>query len=421
MNRLKAQLAVWLALLVPTLAPLPALGQAYGVAAVVNDELITAHDLQSRMAFIIATTGLPNNEETKQRLQRQALRVLIDESLQVQEARRLNLNVTAEEIEAAVRELETRNGIPAGRLVPVLQQRGVDPRTLLIQIRASIAWSKVIGRQMRPQIRVTDEEINEALNRIKQSRNREQIQLAEIYIPVPAPGQDENARKAAQRIVDQLRQGAPFDLMARQFSQSATASVGGDIGLQDLDQVDRELIGAVRNVQAGQIVGPIRSATGYYILRVVNRRLIGAQAQNMPPVISMMQAAVRFPDGAKPADIAKLRADAKKAGDESKDCAEFDEKLKPVNANITNVRNVRINTLSPELQKYARDLAVNKASNQIVLPGGFVVMMVCSRAADIALPTADELRNSLGQQRLNAMAQRYMQDLFRQAYIDIRS
>ncbi|MGE4012858.1 MAG: peptidylprolyl isomerase, partial [Alphaproteobacteria bacterium] len=403
------------------LAPLPALGQAYGVAAVVNDELISAYDLQSRMAFIIATTGLPNNNETRQRLQRQALRVLIDESLQVQEARRLNVTVGAEEIEAAVRELETRNGIQAGRLMPLLQQRGVDPRTLLFQIRASIAWSKVIGRQIRPQVRVTDEEVNEAMNRLKQSRNREQIQLAEIFIPVSAPAQDENARRAAQRIVDQLRQGAPFDLMARQFSQSATASVGGDVGVQDIDQVDRELVAAVRNVQPGQIVGPIRASTGYYIIRVVNRRLIGTEAKNMPPVVSMAQAAIRFPETAKPADVAKIRADAKKASDESKNCGEFEEKLRAVNASVTNVRNVRINTLSPELQKFARELPLNKSSNQIALPGGLVVLMVCSRAADTALPSVEEMRNSLGQQRLSAMTQRYMQDLFRQAYIDIRS
>src|SRR6185503_16885980 len=96
--------------------------------------------------------------------------------------------------------------------------------------------------------------------------------VAEIFLAVDNPSQDEETRRLADRLSMQMRQGARFSAVARQFSQSATAAVGGDIGWVRPDQLAPELGKAVSQLRPGELSAPIRAGGGYYVLLVVDRR-----------------------------------------------------------------------------------------------------------------------------------------------------
>ena len=245
------------------------------IAAVVNNTAITVYELDNRMKFVFLTSRIANTKESRRRLAAQVLRRLVNESIQLQEAKRLRISVTSREIAQTIARIEKSSKMPVGGLFRTLRARGIDPITLVSQIRAAIAWQKVIGRAVSRSAAVGDGEIDDAIARIKANKDKTYYQLSEIYLPVDRSAQDGVAALTAQRLMRQIRIGASFAALARQFSQSSTAAQGGDMGIVFEGQLDRILETALKRVRPGQVIGPIRTNTGYYILLLRRRAVFG--------------------------------------------------------------------------------------------------------------------------------------------------
>ena len=127
-------------------------------------------------------------------------------------------------------------------------------------------------RQAAQTIEISDDEIDEAIKRAKEHANEPQSRVAEIFLAVDNPAQDDEVRALAERLTEQMRKGARFSAVAQQFSQSATAAVGGDIGWVRPDQLPPELGKAVAQLKAGELSAPIQTGGGYYLLLVLDRR-----------------------------------------------------------------------------------------------------------------------------------------------------
>ncbi|HIC80732.1 MAG TPA: hypothetical protein EYP07_07170 [Kiloniellaceae bacterium] len=121
-------------------APPPAQAQdAFRPAAVVNDEVISVLDLSMRVRLAIIGAGVQDSQEVRRRLTPQVLRGLIDERLQMQEATRLDIAVTDDQVADALQQISQQNGMSEGQFLSMLRNRGVIPTTLIDQIRAQIA------------------------------------------------------------------------------------------------------------------------------------------------------------------------------------------------------------------------------------------------------------------------------------------
>ncbi|MBC8159507.1 MAG: SurA N-terminal domain-containing protein, partial [Alphaproteobacteria bacterium] len=121
------------------------------IAAVVNDEVISIFDLNSRLLLVVAGTNARKQPETLRRLAPQVLRQLIDEALQLQEAKRLGVRVTDADLERALAGIERQNKLKKGTLDSFLEAQGTNKATLISKIEPEIAWAKVVGRRIRPQ------------------------------------------------------------------------------------------------------------------------------------------------------------------------------------------------------------------------------------------------------------------------------
>src|SRR6516162_4191208 len=207
------------------------------IAAVVNDEVISVADVRSRLRMVMLSSRPADSRDTQPRVAAQVLRTIVDEKLQTQEAKRQNITATDEEINKAVAQIEKQNNMQAGQLDQVLKQRGIERAALIDQLTASIVWAKLVRRLVSQTNVVSDEEIDYALKRAKENINEPQSRVAEIFLAVDNPKQEDEVR----RLTEQMRQGARFSAVAQQFSQSATAAVGGDLGWVRAEQLSPEL------------------------------------------------------------------------------------------------------------------------------------------------------------------------------------
>ena len=242
------------------------------IAAVVNDDVITTQDLIDRINLGIATSGLPNDDATRQRLAPQVLRGFIDEKLQLQEAKRLGTDVTEAEIDQALTTIAQRNRTTAQELQRYLAERGLNPRALREQIRAQIAWIKVVNREVRPRIVVTQEQIDLALLRGSGPADDRELELSEILLPVYDRAQEATVVEDARGLVATLRGGADFSALARQVSAAGSAENGGALGWVPVSAIIPELRPQIAALKPGQVSDPLISAAGVHIFQVGGER-----------------------------------------------------------------------------------------------------------------------------------------------------
>src|SRR6516225_10053999 len=392
------------------------------IAAVVNDEVISVADLRSRLRMVMLSSNLTDSPETRQRVAAQVLRTSVDEKLQMQEAKRQNVTASDEEINKALAQIEKQNNMQLGQLNQALKEHGIDRGTLVDQLTASIVWSKLVRRLLAQTNVVSDDEIDYALKRAKESLNEPQSRVAEIFLAVDNAQQDDEVRRLAERLSEQMRQGARFSAVAQQFSQSATAAVGGDIGWVRPEQLSPDLGKAVAQMRPGELSPPIRSGAGYYLLLVLDRRTGRSDPGADEAVLHLVQVVFPLPPQASEAMRRTALNEAASAKATAKDCAEMlkigKEKGSP---QLSSEGRLRVSQIAPAVRNIVAQLEVGQASQPIVQKNGVGVIMVCEKAVpNTTLPTRDEIANQLARQRAENLARRYLRDLRRTAFVDVR-
>jgi peptidyl-prolyl cis-trans isomerase SurA len=241
-------------------------------AAVVNDDIISVLDLAMRVELAIVAAGVQDTQEVRRRLTPQVLRGLIDERLQMQEAKRLDIDVTDVQVAGALEQIAGQNNMTEGQFLTMLRNRGILPTTLIDQIRAQIAWQNVIRRSIRPNVVIAPEEVEEVVTRLNARRGAIERRVAEIFIPVETAAKEDEALQYANRLLQELQNGANFSGLARQFSQSGTASLGGDMGWVREGELDPALETVLAQMGPGEASRPIRTLAGFHILMLRDLR-----------------------------------------------------------------------------------------------------------------------------------------------------
>ena len=257
--------------------------ESVGIAAVVNNEAISIPDLVARIDVAIVASRLRASEDLRRQLAPQVLRSLVDERLKVQEAERLGVTVSDAEMANARRSVEQRNGIAAGGLDDFLQRQGLRVATVTDQLRAEILWSKLVRGRLGAAVSVGEGEIDEALAQLEANRGRPELRVAEIFLAVEASEQESEVRAAAESLFEQLKAGAKFDQIASQFSQSATAAVGGDIGWVLEGELPGEIEAVLARMEPGTIAPPVRTFDGFSIVLLIDRRTVLSDAPAAGP------------------------------------------------------------------------------------------------------------------------------------------
>lgn len=392
------------------------------IAAVVNDQVISVQDLDSRLKMVMLSSNLPDTPQTRARLAPQVLRTLIDEQLQLQEAKRKHVTATDAELKRAIAQLEQQNHMQPGQLETFLKAHDIEPSALINQITAAIVWAKLVKRRVIESNPISDGQIETTLARLKRTEDEPESRVAEIFLPVDNPEQDGQVQQLAQRLIQQMRQGARFSGIAQQFSQSASAAVGGDIGWVRPDELDPKLGKAVAGMRPGELSPPIRTRAGYYLLLVLDRR---SGKSDDPQDATLQLAQVVFPltPGASPAVRRAVVAAAESVRAAAPSGCDQLLKISKARATspLTSEGELRVSQIAPAMRKILLSLPVGQPSPPIVQKNGVGIVMVCGKGVPhSAVLTEQSVEEMLVRQKLDTIARSYMRELRQAAYVDIR-
>lgn len=407
-----------LAVLLVLLGPVSGSAQpAQRIAAVVNEEVVSVRDVEARMHLVIVSSVLTDSPELRQRLRPQVLRSLIDERLQLQEARRIKVKVGDTELRDALGTIEQQNRLPPGGIDTLFQRTGIDRDTLVTQIQSTIAWTRVVRLRSSSALQISEDEIDEALAEFEGNRDKPEYRVAEIFLPVESSDQEEDVRRLSERMVQQIRSGADFSAIARQFSRSRSALNGGDIGWIRAGQSDPEIDQVLIALKPGQVSDPIRTLSGVYIVALQEARTTAKDAGDT--VLALRQLLLPVPPGS---DGTQQLAQAAKVAESAKACTDIDDAAKELKSPVNpDLGRIKLGEVAPQIRPQVETVPVGQPTRPQRFANAVLVFMVCDRIVPKAdAPSRDDVREQIARQRLEQQARRLLRDLRRAAFVDLR-
>jgi peptidyl-prolyl cis-trans isomerase SurA len=405
---------------------LPENPQVFGTAmpsvikatAIVNGDVITATDVDQRLALLAIAQGGQIPAEEVDRLRQQVLRNLIDETLQIQSAAAEKIEVKKSDIDKTVVRVAANVKQTPDQLVGFLEQNGSSIRSLRRQIEGEIAWQRL--QQRKIEVTVGEDEVKAVLGRMTASKGTEEYRVGEIFLSSTADTQAQTIENA-NKILEQLRNGASFAGYARQYSEASTAAVGGDLGWVRPEQLPSSLSAVLRGMTAGSISNPIPVQGGVSILAVQDTRKI-LTADPRDAVLSLKQVSIAFPKGTTRQQAEPIVTRFADAARNVGGCGGADKMAADFHAEIVQSDQVKLRDLPTVLQNMMMPLQVGQATQPFGgLDEGIRVLVICGRdEADPSEPSYDEVYNQLNEERVNIRARRFLRDLRRDAVIEFR-
>jgi peptidyl-prolyl cis-trans isomerase SurA len=332
-------------------------------------------------------------------------------------------------VEKALQNIAADNKLTADQLLSRIGQAGVTATTFRQQVSAQIIWQKLVAARYGSEVTINEQQLDEAMNRLKQGADKPQFLLSEIYFGVDKPEDEISVRASAEQIAAQIKQGAPFPTVAGQFSQSPSAADGGDIGWVVEGQLADELDHALLDLRPGQVAGPIRAEGGYYVLLLRDRREPAGSRMMMEIPQSDPNAAVtldRFliPLTANPDATIKERAMtlANNVRNQARSCADLPIIAKQLQGTVyTRLGSVNPKDLDPQLRDALAATGPGEAVKPFFSPAGVEVILRCdvvpSRIGTLELPSREQLQQQLALQQMSLYAKSYLRDLRRNAIV----
>lgn len=408
------------------------------VAAVVNDNVISDYDLRQRVALFIATSNIHPTDEVRKQIRDQVLKQLETERLELIEAQKNKVTVSSSEVDKAIDDIMKDNHLTADQLKGVMAGAGVQMATFRSQIAAQIAWSKLVQDQLGDRVHVSKEDVQAELGRIKESVNKPQFLVSEIFQPVDTPEQDAKVHKDMDDLANQISLGAPFQAVARQFSQNPTAAQGGDLGWVQDGQLAPELNAALAKMQVGQVSPSIRSVGGYYLLALRDRREPAGTKVPDPKQAQLAQYPagelpldrILFPLSAKtPKDIVQAAGQAAgKFRGHIEGCEHLQELVGKAfpsgGVQFYSLGLTKLAELSSEIQTAISETHPGEATPPFGSSAGIEIIVRCDKPVFVpqvaVLPSADAVEQQLYEDQIATLARQYLRDLRRDADIETR-
>ncbi len=377
------------------------------IAARVGDAIITTHDVETRLKIVFLSSKMPEDERVKNQLRQQVRELLIDEEVQRQVAKRDDITIDDAEIKKTFAAIEQRNAIAPGQLVPEMAKKGIDETTLKKQVVATLGWQRVMQKNYQDQMAISDDDVAIAKARMERNQGKTEYYLSEILLFVNTPQQEEEVRKNAMTLYDQLVKGARFESVARQFSQSATAASGGTIGWVVVDQLPVDVQKVITRLDKGAITQPMRTQMGYKIYKINDQRLVGVVLQNQT-LVDVFQTIIPFVDDAGAA------AAATEIKDTVKDCASAEALAKDRGYTASGYsRGVSVGTMPKPVQEQVMKLKIGQTTPPMPMDNTLVFMTLCQQSNPAYVNTvvdadSENIKRALFSERATQLSQQLL-------------
>lgn len=394
------------------------------IVAVVNDEAITPYDMNARIQFVLATTGISDSPDAIARLKPQILRALVDERLQIQEARKNNIELTDKEVTQAIASIENQRGMAPGAIENMLRTNRIPTETFTNQVRSQIVWGKLLQRKVRSQIKITDEEIAQMTRRLSTPVIKQELKIALLQLPVDKPARDKEVRQAAEKMVLEVRGGASFEELARQFAGGA-ARDGGKLPTFWVrpDDLEPAIANALKGAKEGSVSDPLKNAMGYTLIKVYETRDLPGQAATGTQV-TFKEIILKPRSSASDKEMDTLKEIAEDVARHPGSCdsktIEQADNVRFASVEVNKITQMQTD-LPAALRVIASGMKVGEISSPLASDDGIRLYMLCGKREGVtATVDADRAKAAVYQQRMELEAQKYMRNLRRDAFIEVR-
>lgn len=387
--------------------------------AIINGDIITETDIEHRLNLVLAANSGQIDEAERDRIRVQIFRNLIDEQLQIQEARNNQIVIPDEEIEQTFNRVAQNFQQSTNDFNSFLKSQNSSAESLKQQIRGELSWSRLLRRRVEPFVNVGDDEVQAIVERLKATQGSEEFRVGEIFLTATPESRD-TVMANARHIAEQVRGGASFIAYARQFSEASSAAVGGDLGWLRPEQLPTALADTVNTLSPGKLSDPIVVPGGVTIVALIDKRQIGADPKQA--VLNLKQIAYTFPSGTSQSQAAPLVERFTAATRNIGGCGKAEAVGEKLGANVVANDTVRLGDLPEQLQELVGQLQIGQATPPFgSLEDGIRVLVLCGRdEGSISAPSFDEVYAQLNEERVGMRARRYLRDLRRDAIIDYR-
>ena len=385
--------------------------ETQSISVIVNDEVISRYDVNQRVRLILVTSGIPPTEENLKRIETQSVKALINERIQLQEASKLEVPESQEEIQLMLDRIARGNQTTSEGIIENITSQGVKVDTLISQIKSELLWNKIVRGRFGSYINISDDEINIVYDRTIESINKIQYDISEIFIGFEDEREEKESKELADKLVEQLKNDIAFEPVAQQFSQAPSSGQGGRIGWVSEGQLDQEIITGIENLLSSSISKPIKTVNGYYIIKVNGRSEEGGKN---PMKNQYNLTSVTF-----------SKEDKVSANDFSENfvsCKRLESLLENYNEKEINVIGDR---LLQELPTELHDELLKKDAGDTLSPRlseeTIDIILICDRKDDIGVQVnKNTIEDNIYSQKLGMMSRRHLRDLRRDAVIEYR-
>ena len=372
----------------------------FSPAIVVNDTVISRFDVEQRARFL-SLLNTPGDIEATAREQ------LIDESLQLAEAARLDRLPDAEAVERGMAEFAARGDLSTEDFVALLAEQGVDAATFERFVRAGVAWRGVVRARFGGRARPSEAAVDRAIAGAGATSNL-RVLLSEIVLPAP-PGQAQAARAEAERL-SEITSVEAFSEAARALSASPSARDGGRLDWQPITRYPQQLRPALLSLAPGEVTDPLPLEGAVALLQL---RAIDEAAYEAPEVAEIDYATYLIPGGRSESALTearRIRTQVDRCDD-----------LYGIAKGQPEDRLVRESAAPGDLPRdVALELArldAGEVSTALTRTGpdgdpALMVLMLCQRTPAAVVDTPrDEVARALLNRRLESLAEGYLQQL----------
>lgn len=388
--------------------------------AIINGEIITQTDVDQRLALLAIANGGNVPAAEVDRLRQQVLRNLIDETLQIQAAKQAEISVPEADIDRTVVRVANNVKQTPEQMADYLKSRGSSIKSIRRQILGEMSWRRLQSAKIESGVSVADDEVKAVIERMEASKGTQEYKVGEIFLSSTSANAAQAMANATQ-ILEQLRKGGSFVAYARQYSESSTAPVGGDLGWVRPEMLPDPLATALVNLQPGQVSTPIAVPGGVSIIALQDTRKV-LTADPRAAELNLKQVSVNFPAGTTRAQAEPIVARFAQASQSIGGCGGAEKLAADFRGEVVQSDGVKLKELPAALQEMMLPMQVGQATRPFgSLEEGVRVLVICGRdEVNPNVPTFETVMAQMNEERINMRARRYLRDLRRDAIIDFR-
>lgn len=392
------------------------------VVAVVGEHIITRQDLDRRFQLVLRQLGQGLNQQKQKALYTQTLNILIDEEIKRRTALDFGLVAPPQEVVGRLTSLHETAGLTPEQFEKITS--GLED-TLKNQVEADVLWKKLVERNIRSQIVISTDEIDQLIQNLAAGNTVTENQISQIFI---AHGQKEeqNAETIIKDVAAQLQAGADFEQLARDYSQHGSSMRGGFMGWFKAGELAPILEKAITELEKGSLTQPIRGGAGWHIVKLNDRRQ--SDLVNLAPIrqVHLIQFTTPLPaDKEKEKAVRNILEKIKDKTDSLADAEDVlnDKKLKPLLEGSASLGWLEEKNVPPAFKPLLEDTKPGDHIGPFEKDGHLTLLYFEGERKTMsdALETYRErVRTRMIDNRTELAARRYLRDLRRNTFIDVR-